>query len=291
MMDMDDSQREQWVVEPGQSKTFDFEDLDSVIIELVCGRVDVIGNDSPRARLEIANVRSESVDIRLDGGKLSISHPSVRGRWNVHLFGKSWFREYGHINADVSLLVPRKVALRLAAVRGDTLVSGLSHGAKIETVSGTVLSDGLSGHLHLDNVSGKVEARNHHGSVDANTVSGDVVLSADCERVKVDSVSGDLYLDAFGAPTSIDFNSVSGNASIRLASQVRLRCDVNSISGRVQVGGQTYKTSMSKGFKYEDGPYDGSPLSVRMGSVSGKLRVVRREDDEPVRGEKVGEHQ
>lgn len=269
--------RERWVVEPGGSKVIDIDALDAARLSLIAGRVDVIGHDGPDARLEITNVRGERVRVLLDGGRLAVRHADAGGRPRVMRL----FSGTNTVSADVSLLVPRGIALKVDCVSGDTLVSGLTRGADLNTVSGTVLANGLSGRLRLDTVSGGVEARDHHGSIRSNTVSGDVTISGDCTEIVADSVSGDLVVDAFGRPSSIRVTAVSGGAMLRLDPQVHARYHVDAMHGKVRIDGRRFRTGLGGALDYEDGPADEPVTTVTMSAVSGSLLVMYRADDAP----------
>lgn len=285
---MDDdgmSEDGRWQVRPDASKIIDIDDLKSIDIDLVCGRVDVIGHDGPDARLEINNVRGENLDVRLVHGALKVSHPNAEGTGIHNVFRiRRWKDLRCVVSADVSLLVPRAVRVCIATVQGDTLIGGVTDGAKLETVSGTVLADSVCGELKLDSVSGKVEARNHYGTVNANTVGGDVIVSGNCHTIKLDSVSGALYCDVFGVADSLRFSTVSGNAAIRVDSGVRVRCVANSGHGHAEIDGQKYHMSFTKTVDIEDGPENAPCTDLHFSAVSGSLKLVRRED---VQGESM----
>ena len=287
---MDDQDYEnrprQWHVAAGQTKTIELDDVEALDVQLVHGRVDVIGTDDDVTRLEITKVKGEPLDIDYSSHTLTITHPKqnytlntglVRGLRSLFNLNSTLEERFG---VEVSLLVPRRIRVAVSMVHGDTLVSGLTQGAKLETVSGTVISDGLTGRLKLDNVSGKVEARNHHGDIRADNVSGEVVLSGDIGQVKVDSVSGNVYIDAFGAPQQVTCEAVSGNMAIRLDPEVRVHYHMTTMSGKALIDGQRFKTGM-KGFEYDEGPESGPLTSIRFSAISGSLKSVRRADDPP----------
>jgi DUF4097 and DUF4098 domain-containing protein YvlB len=277
---------EHWQVEVGKSKVIELDGVSSLGVFIIRGRIDIIGTDDDYARLEISNVAGEPVDVQFKKGQLIITHPKdavhiAHGSSitvNVHgwrgLFGLK--RDTKRLHADISLLVPRGIEVEVASVQGDSLISGLDHGAELSTVSGSVISDGLRGKLELNNVSGKVEARNHHGSVEATTVSGEVVLSGDFRDIETNSVSGDLYVDALGAPRHLEANAVSGNMAVRLDPRVRAEYSMNSMRGTALIDGKRFHTRF-KGFDYSDGPKDGPATTVEFNAISGSLKVVRRE--------------
>ena len=287
-MDQEDYEdgRHHWHVSAGQSKTIELDEVEALDVQLVHGRVDVIGTDDDVTRLEITKVKGEPLDIDYSNHTLTITHPKQNYTINTGLFRglRSLFNLNvtldEHFGVEVSLLVPRHIRVAASMVHGDTLVSGLTQGAKLETVSGTVISDGLTGRLKLDNVSGKVEARNHHGDIRADNVSGEVVLSGDIGQVKVDSVSGNVYIDAFGAPHRVTCEAVSGSLAIRLDPEVRVHYHMTTMSGKAFIDGQRFKTGM-KGFEYEEGPQSGPLTSIHFSAMSGSLKSVRRTQETP----------
>lgn len=281
-----------WTIRPGESKVIELDDVARLKVDLVRGRVDVVGSDDPVTRVEVSNVQGLDVRVSLnEDGRLKIDHPDANKTINVHgmrdglgvlrgMFGKS--DRDALCSADVSIVVPREVKAKINMVRGDTLVSGLTAGAKLDTVSGTVLSDSLQGELKLDTVSGRVEARSHRGSIDVNSVNGEVVLSGEYSKIDLNSVSGATYLDAFGAPSKLGLNVVSGNAIVRVDADAHTVYKADAMFGSVSVDGHKFKVPKS-GFKYEDGPEDGPCVDIRFNAVSGSLKVVHRaaaDDDE-----------
>ena len=286
-----------WTIEAGGHKTIDLDGVTGLTVALAGGRIDVLGSDDATCRLEVSRVRGREVQVLFADGHLVVRHPwAADGAMHFDIglgdFLRRKFRgdptptgDY----AEVSLLVPRSTATTIHCVAGDTLVSGLADGARLDTVSGTVLAEGMSGALKLDTVSGKVEARNHHGAVKADTVSGDVVISGDVRDVDVDAVSGDLYLDAFGNPGRIDFDGVNGSATLRLDPELRVAYKAETVGGSAIIDGVKHKTSF-KTLKLVDGPENGPTCKVHFDAVGGRLKVVRRavEPFDPFEGEGGG---
>lgn len=280
-----------WTIRPGESKVIDVDDVSRLKVELVRGRVDVVGSDDPVAHVEVSNVIGLDVKVSVNAdGRLRIDHPDAGNKLHTDgfldglkmlrtVFGKS--DRNVKCSADVSLTVPRAIKAKIEMVHGDTLISGLTAGAKLDTVSGTVLADSLAGRLKLDTVSGRVEARNHHGDLDVNSVSGEVVFSGEAGEVEANTVSGDLYLDLFGKPSKLDVNAVSGSAVVRVDEGLLTVYRASALSGSVSVDGHRFKVPKS-GFHYEDGPEDGPRLDVKFNAVSGSLKMVHRAAGAPV---------
>lgn len=266
--------QERWIVNPGDSKTIDFEVVRKLKVSLIAGRVDVIGHDERTARVEVSNVTGKELKVTIDGDTLEVDHPQWRWDNFIDVF-RSW---RGRAGADVTILVPRDVELKLGVVSAVALVSGLVTDAKLNTVSGEITTDGIVGDLDLNTVSGELTARDHRGEVFAHTVSGDITVSGSVTKLGVDSVSANIYLDLFGTPFEVKSNSVSGDLTMRLDENVGVRYRINTVSGVAHLDGTTViKGSMGKTYTSQSGSLDGKWLDVSSSSVSGNISVVRRQ--------------
>src|SRR5690606_11084544 len=122
----------------------------------------------------------------------------------------------GGPRAEISVAVPRTVALNLGVVSASALVSGLQTDAKLNTVSGDIIVDGLTGDLSVNAVSGDVQIRELTGRINANSVSGDLAATGAIPKATVDTVSGSVLIDSTGDVYEVGLNSVSGAATVRL---------------------------------------------------------------------------
>jgi DUF4097 and DUF4098 domain-containing protein YvlB len=264
--------QEKWLVLPGQSKTIDVEVVRKLKVGLIGGQVDIIGHDEPGARIEVHSVSGKELKISIDGDTLEIDHPQLRWDNFLDVF-RSWTAK---AKADVSVLVPRDVALKFGVISASALVSGLRTDAKLSTVSGDVTVDGVIGDLDLNAVSGELSVRGHSGSISAHTVSGDITATGMLPKFSADAVSGNIFLDLTGTPDTIVTNSVSGDLTLRLDADVSARYRVNTVSGSIQFENTIIRTSAGKGYNYQEGALDGSWVDVTANSVSGNLSVIRR---------------
>jgi hypothetical protein len=266
---------EKWLVTPGQSKIIDIELVRHLKVSLIAGRVDVIGHDEPGARVTVHSVSGKDLKISMEGDSLEIDHPQLR--WDNFIEVFSSFR--GTARADISILVPRDVALKFGVISADALVSGLANDARISTVSGDIVIDACSGDLELNGVNGEFSVRGHTGDVSAHTVSGDLTASGNIRRFSVDGVSGNVFVDIDGVPDRINTNSVSGNLTVRLGAEVAARYRINTVSGTLQLDDRTVRGTLGKGFDGSVGDLSGSWLELNAKSVSGDVSVVRRPFD------------
>jgi Uncharacterized conserved protein len=264
--------QEKWLVNPGESKTIDLEVVRKLKVGLIAGQVDVIGHDEPGARVEVHSVWGKELKISIDGDELEVDHPQLRWDNFIDVF-RTWS---GKARADVSILVPRDVALKLGVVSASALVSGLTTDAKLSTVSGDVTVDGVAGDLDLNSVGGELSVRGHRGSISAHTVSGDVMATGELQKFRVDSVSGNVFLDIDGIPDAINSSTVSGDLTIRLDEGVGARYRMNTVSGSLHLDDTIIRGAIGRNFTHESGPLEGRWIEVSANSVSGNVSVVRR---------------
>ncbi|WP_246190549.1 DUF4097 domain-containing protein [Agromyces agglutinans] len=263
---------EKWIIAPGESRVIDLELVRHLKVTLIGGKVDVIAHDEPGARIEISGVTGKELAVSIDGDRLEIDHPQLR--WDNFVDAFKGFA--GSAKAEVSILAPRQVALRLGVVSGDALVSGFDGDAKFSTVSGDVVVDNHSGDIELTGVSGELSAGNHEGRVTAHTVTGDVVASGEIVAFVADTVSGDLIVDAHGTPSRIDTNSISGDLTVRFDEGAGARYRVNTVGGSILIDDSRFKGVLGKGFEHVTGELAGHWLELGANSVSGNISVMRR---------------
>ena len=264
---------EKWVIAPGESQIIDLELVRKLKVSLIGGKVDVIAHDEPGARVEVTGVTGKDLKVEIDGDVLEIDHPQLRWDNFIEVF-KGWA---GSAKAQVSILAPRDVVLKLGMVSGDTLISGFTTDAKLSTVSGDLVLDSHEGDVELSSVSGEVSAGNHIGRITAHTVSGDIVATGDVKAFSADTISGDMILDVHGTPDKVDTNTVSGDLTVRFDAGSGARYRINSVTGKVLLDDTTIKGMLGKGFERVTGELSGRWLDLGANSVSGSISVMRRE--------------
>ena len=264
---------EKWVINPGESRVIDLELVRKLKVSLIGGKVDVIAHDEPGARVEISGVTGKDLLVSIDGDILEIDHPQLR--WDNFIDAFKGF--VGSAKAQVSILAPRHVALKLGVVSGDALVSGFTTDGKFSTVSGDVVLDNHEGDVELSSVSGEMSAGNHIGRITAHSVSGDIVATGDIVSFNADTVSGNMIVDAEGTPHRIDTNTVSGDLTVRFEPGTGARYRINSVTGKVLLDDTTIKGMLGKGFERITGELSGRWLDLGANSVSGSISIMRRE--------------
>ena len=261
--------QEQWFV--SEPRVIDVGVIRTLKVSLIGGQVDVIGHDEPVTRVEVHSVSGKELKVSLDGDVLEIDHPQLR--WDNFISVFASFRD--HARADVSILVPRSVQLKLGVVTAEALVSGIRSDAKLNTVSGSVVVDQVEGDIDLNSVSGEFSVRNHRGEIEANTVSGDVTASGAIDRFHANGVSGSVALDLSGTPLSVDNSTVSGDLTVRLPRAFRTYFTGNTVSGTLQLDGVQTRGVRGRGHSSTSGPEGAPAVEIRANSVSGDIAVVR----------------
>ena len=269
---------EKWIIHPGETRVIDIEDARSLKVGLIGGQIDVIAHDEPGARIEVHGVTIKDLRIEVTGDSVEIDHPQLR--WDNFL---EVFRNFSATGpkAEISVAVPREVALTLGVVSASALVSGLKADASLNTVSGDIIVDGLAGDLSVNAVSGDVQVRELVGSLNANSVSGDVAATGALRKATIDTVSGAALVDSSGDILTVSVNTVSGNATVRLDEGYPANYVVRSVSGRVQIDGVVRSGNGSgptTNYVGSVGELSGSFADVRAHSVSGDVTVLRRTD-------------
>jgi hypothetical protein len=258
---------EKWLVEG--EKTIELDTITNLKVSLVAGQVDIVGHDLPTTRIEVHSVRGKGLKVVRDGDSLVVDHPQLN--WDNFIEVFKSFRGTAH--ADVSIMVPRAVALKLGVVSASALVSGLTQDASVSTVSGEIAVDGLTGDLSLNTVSGEIAVRNHTGDIKANTVSGDLIANGDIERFAADGVSGSVFIDATGTPDEIRVNTVSGAVTARLAPGAAAQYKINTVGGRIHLDDSDISGTLGT-FTGRYGSLDKSWTEVKINTVGGDVSVL-----------------
>ncbi len=264
---------EKWLIKPGENRVIDLEDIRKLKVGLVGGQIDVVAHDEPGVRIEVHSVTIKDLRIEASGDVVEIDHPQLR--WDNFL---EVFRNFGSggPKAEISVAVPRGVALTLGVVSASALVSGLASGARLNTVSGDIIVDGLTGDLTVNAVSGDVQIRGLDGTLNANSVSGEIAATGMIRRAGADTVSGDVLVDSSGRVDAVNVNTVSGETTVRLDEGLPANYVLRSVSGRVLVDGVKRSGSGPTNWTDSVGELSGSFADVRANSVSGAVTVLRR---------------
>jgi hypothetical protein len=271
---------EKWLLDG--PKVIDLGVVRTVKVALVRGQVDIVGHDEPTTRVEVHSVSGKELRVSIDGDSLEIDHPQLRWDNFVDVFRS--FR--GSARADVSILVPRDVALKFGVVSSTGLISGLHADASISTVNGDLVIDGMVGDLTLNSVSGELAVQGHTGRISARTVNGEITASGEISRFSSDGVSGDVFLDITGSPGEININTVNGNITARLEEGNGADYRVNTLNGRIQLDDSEH-SGIRGSFNAKYGNLERSFLDLRANTVSGNITVLHTKPHEPTAKKKA----
>jgi DUF4097 and DUF4098 domain-containing protein YvlB len=260
--------QEKWLVDG--PKTIDIESARTLKVGLIGGQIDIVAHDEPGVRVEVHSVSGKDLKVSIDGDTVEIDHPQLSWDNWLDVF-KSWT---GRAKADVSVMVPRDIRVKLGVVSASALLSGTNEDASLSTVSGDLVIDNVSGDLSLNSVSGEITVRNHYGKIDAHSVSGDITAAGTLHRYSSDSVSGAVMIDAADIPDEIRVNTVSGAVTVRLESEVPVSYALNTVGGKLQIGDHSI-TGIKGRYAGKWGDLDKRWTDMRVNTVGGDVSVLR----------------
>jgi DUF4097 and DUF4098 domain-containing protein YvlB len=261
--------QEKWLVDG--AKIIDVDNIRRLKVGLVAGQVNIVGHDEPHVHIEVHSVSGKDLLVSVDGDTLNIDH----AQWSWDNFVDVFKSFRGSARADVSVKVPRDIALKFGVVSATALISGLTEDASISTVSGDVVIDGLYGDVQLNGVSGEISVRNHYGKINARTISGDITAAGELMRFTGDTVSGDVFLDIAGIPDEVRVNTVSGSITARLESGVAAQYKINTVSGRIQLDDSEIR-GIRGSYTSKYGSLDKQWLDFKANTVSGSISVLHQ---------------
>ena len=261
---------ESWVVTGPQ--VIEVDEVRSLRVQIVGGRIDVVAHDEPGVRLEVHSVDGRPLQVSLVDGELRVGYTFTLGGWEDFLETFRNFRDKDR--ADISIAVPRDLSAKVGTVSADGLLAGLHARASVSTVSGSLVVDGTRGALGANTVSGEVAVRDHSGDLTLNSVSGEIAASGSLTRVHANTVSGELALDVTTGSSSIDATSVSGDVTVRLPEGEGVHVTANAVSGRLVVDGEEHSRGALPGHRVDLTTGDGRSR-ISASTVSGHVTLLR----------------
>jgi DUF4097 and DUF4098 domain-containing protein YvlB len=154
---------------------------------------------------------------------------------------------------------------RIRTASGDLRLRRIDGQLEAKTASGDIQVDHVEGRATLHTVSGDVQLRTAMSGLSVNSVSGDVIVTEVIGDLDVGTVSGDAIVRAAG-PGEVAVKAVSGDVAVAVRRGLRVRLDVNSVSGKI---GSELDVS--------DAPVraEGPEASLRVRTVSGDVNISR----------------
>ena len=228
-------------------------------------------SDATRQAIEKANVtaRGDDVIVELEGGR---GWSITIGSWGI-----------GSAKISVRITCPNGSDLECDTASAGIRVAGTLGMARIRTASGDLQLDRVEGSLEAKSASGDIQVEHVEGRASVNTVSGDLLVRSAMRGISLNSVSGDAVLgEIYGdvtagtvsgdlmvraaGPGDVGLKAVSGDVVVAMRRGLRVRLDVNSVSG-----------SVGSELDVSDAPTrsNGPEATLRVRTVSGDVRITR----------------
>jgi DUF4097 and DUF4098 domain-containing protein YvlB len=154
---------------------------------------------------------------------------------------------------------------RVRSASGDVRLERVDGSLEARTASGDVRVEHVEGRATVQTVSGDVELRTAMNGLSVTSVSGDVGVGDVLGDLEVGTVSGDASVRAAG-PGQVALKAVSGDVRVAIRRGLRVRLDVNSVSGKID-----------SELEVSDSPTraDGPETNLRARTVSGDVKITR----------------
>lgn len=203
-------------------------------------------------------------------------------------------------DADLLVRVPRGSSLEVTTVSADITTRDVAGTQRLKSVSGEISSHGaaqdsefksVSGDIRIAaaaqpakviayTVSGNITVDDLSGALDATSVSGDMLLDlGNIADARLRSTSGDVRLGGrLAKDARVEFESVSGNLSMKVAADAGFAAEVDTFSGTLS---NCFGVKPEAVSKY--GPGERMALTrgaagahVRAKTMSGDVRICDR---------------
>ncbi|MGW1074298.1 DUF4097 family beta strand repeat-containing protein [Streptomyces sp. NPDC002537] len=268
--------RSEWSLSAPRTITFE-EPVTDLAARIIGGTVNVVGDATGPARLELSEIDGPPLTVTLEGGALAVTYDDVsRKNLSQWLSPKGWRR-----TAAVTLTVPTGTRVEVGVAGASAVVSNISGRTEIRSVSGDITLTGVTGEVRAGTVSGALEAQGLGGDLEFKTVSGDLTLVESTGRkVRADSVSGNMVIDLAPSATGPDLalGTVSGEIAIRLPHAADAKVDANTTSGPLSCAFDELHVNGQFGTKKITGRLGSGSGRLKATTVSGAVALLRRPD-------------
>lgn len=195
--------------ETEKTLTLPSEGLAAFRIDCGAGRLEVAGAEG-LDHIEVrAAINAEGVDeAKMDGflkdhvklslekrGDRAVLVASIERHWGF-IFDDAWI--------DVTVRVPKSLALEIDDSSGDMVVEDVAADVSIDDSSGDIRVTRLGGRLEIDDGSGDIDVREVAGDISIDDGSGGIDVIKAGGSVKVDDGSGDITIDGVGKDVIIE---------------------------------------------------------------------------------------
>jgi hypothetical protein len=180
------------------------------------GRLKVTGVDS-LTRIEVTAeiyARGESeenmADFIKDRVELSLEKRGDRAVLISEIEGHSRLFFSGDAGINLTVRVPRSLALEIEDGSGDMTVEDIAADVSIGDGSGAIRVERVAGDLRIDDNSGELEIENVGGDVSIDDGSGSITIADVKGSVTVDDGSGSIDIDRIGKDVIIEESGSGG---------------------------------------------------------------------------------
>jgi|GEM_PF-2202771 len=261
---------EQWLVD--EPKTIDLENVRSLDVHTLAGTVSVLTHSLPTARVEVAGLTGRPLKVAIDGDRLIIDHPQLS--WPAFLESARTLLDQPR--ADVSVLVPADVDLKVRTSSAEVVVVGIDGRIDSRTVTGGQFLDRTRGDATLRSAGGELSVRDHRGSLSAGTATGDITVTGEFSSFSSQTAAGSTLIDVTaGLPDVIDVSSVTGSQTVRLPDDAHPAYRINTVTSAAQLDELHVEPLYGKGYSTPPSAYQRGMTDVRMSTASGRIVVLR----------------
>jgi hypothetical protein len=180
-----------------------------------------------------------------------VNNPPITQNGDIIRIGVEW-RRVRNVRITYVIEVPRETEVDSTVVSGEQIIRNVHGPVKAQDISGTIHAENIqkqvqltaiSGAIYADNIGEDLRASNTSGTVTVSNVKGDVRISAVSGttqiakpggRVEASTTSGALEVQ--GANNDVKAHAVSGSVSVQGNPGASSYWDLNTVSGRVQLG-------------------------------------------------------
>lgn len=129
---------------------------------------------------------------------------------------RSGWGSYRGAQCQMTLKVPRRVAVVLDSVNGEISLRGTQGSASLSTVNGGISAQGLEEALKAHTVNGAITLEGVKGGLDLETVNGAIRgtgLDGQGKGIKAEAVNGSIHLQLAGMKGHLKASTVNGGIS------------------------------------------------------------------------------
>lgn len=205
--------------ETEKTLTLPSEGLKAFRIDCGAGRLEVAGADGldrieARAAINADEVNQAKMDEFLkDHVKLSLEKRGDRAVLVANIERHGGFIFDGDAWIDLTVRVPKSLALEIDDGSGDMVVEDIAADVSIDDSSGDIRVARLGGRLEIDDGSGDIDIRDVAGDISIDDGSGGIDVLKIGGSIKVNDGSGDIVIDGVGKDVIIE---EAGSGDVRI---------------------------------------------------------------------------